>query len=323
MDMRGGRKYRLTLFSASLALGCVVGTTGVAHAVSLKYTSTGSEQVLRVPGKVKSLKVVAIGGRGGTGTSSVNPGGFGAMATGVFSVSPGQLLYIEVGGNGANGSTGTGGAGGFNGGGAGANSGSIPFGKGGGGGGGASDVRTLQRSGGPVSLASRLITAAGGGGSGGSNFGGGGGGAGGAGGSSGANGANGAGGPGGIGGFGATPLTFGAGGGNGNPGALGSGGAGGPSAPGVAAGVGGGGGGGLFGGGGGGTGAGGTSDGGGGGGGSSAFGSSVRTTSVAPDTSGVPSITITPKCKKGFKFKKVKKPGKPAKKKCVKTKKKV
>ena len=89
----------------------------------------------------------------------------------------------------------------------------------------------------------------------------------------------------------------------------------------MAAGVGGGGGGGVFGGGGGGTGAGGTSDGGGGGGGSSAFAALVAGLSIGPDTTGVPRVTITPKCKKGFVFKTVKKKGK-KKRRCVKFKKK-
>lgn len=72
--------------------------------------------------------------------------------SGNLSVSPGQILYVEVGGRGQ--SIGEGGAGGFNGGGSGA-----------GGGGGASDVRTSLRADG-LAPDRRLIVAAGGGGGG-------------------------------------------------------------------------------------------------------------------------------------------------------------
>lgn len=80
------------------------------------------------------------------------------------------------------------------------------------------------------------------------------------------------------------PITAGGGGGNGVNGALGIGGSGGSGAAAVGTGGGGGAGGGASGGGGGSTGS---------GGGSSAFGSSTTGTSVAADSTGVPSITIT------------------------------
>jgi len=96
--------------------------------------------------------VTAIGGYGGAATDSV--GGAPAEVTGSITVTPGQPLYVEVGGVGQ--SIGEGGEGGFNGGGDGA-----------GGGGGASDIRTLPRASG-LSTDTRLIIAAGGGGGGGS-----------------------------------------------------------------------------------------------------------------------------------------------------------
>ncbi len=115
------------------------------------FTYTGAEQTFKVPGGVDFIQVVAVGGHGGATTGVA--GGNGMEVTGSLTVTPGQALYIEVGGSG-----GLGGAGGFNGGGDGSN--------GGGGGGGASDVRTAPASAG-LSPDQRLIVAAGGGGAGG------------------------------------------------------------------------------------------------------------------------------------------------------------
>jgi hypothetical protein len=86
--------------------------------------------------------------------------GRGAVVSGVVSVTPGQVLYVEVGG--------TGGlpAGGFNGGGESGSALLDPRLAQDGGGGGASDVRTVPMSAGVISLTSRLIVAGGGGGSG-------------------------------------------------------------------------------------------------------------------------------------------------------------
>ena len=89
------------------------------------------------------------------GRNERNSGGFGATASAGSIGLPGQLLYVEVGGNGGFGSGPSPGAGGFNGGGAG--------GSGAGGGGGASDVRTSP-AGTDTSLGSRQVVAGGGGG---------------------------------------------------------------------------------------------------------------------------------------------------------------
>ena len=115
--------------------------------------------------------MVAVGGRGGTGFGGAGVGGFGAKATGDLQVTQGQVLYIDVAGNGGDVSmSNAAGTAGVNGGGAGSGGG----GGAGGGGGGASDVRGLPNSAGS-SITSRLITAAGGGGGGGGAGGGGGG----------------------------------------------------------------------------------------------------------------------------------------------------
>jgi hypothetical protein len=203
-----------------------------AGATTQIFNYTGGEQTFVVPAGVSTLHVVLISGRGGT--SGTAAGGGAAEVIGDLSVTPGQTLYIEVGGNGKD--TGEGGAGGFNGGGNGA-----------GGGGGASDIRTAPRTTG-LAPDLRLAVAAGGGGGGSDGFTGSGG-AGGAAGSAGseAEGSGNAGGgagtatEGGAGGFGCNQ--------NGVNGQLGVGGAGGTS---ESVGPGGGGGGGYYGGGGGG-----------------------------------------------------------------------
>jgi hypothetical protein len=274
------------VFSLAIFLVLGLAAAGAAMAETVKFASTGEEQTFRVPAGVTSVHVVATGAKGGAGTGNSRSPGFGATATGDLQVSPLQLLFIEVGGNGGAATGAAGGAGGFNGGAGGGSSGDTP-GPGGGGGGGASDVRLVQRSVGN-SLESRLITASGGGGVGGGAEGG----PGGSGASTGIGEGGTTGGPGahsapGVGGTGATTSAPG---GNGS---LGNGGVGANSANLVLGGGGGGGGGGVFGGGGGGNGGGGGENGGGGAAGSSAFGSSIKGTSITKDTTGTPSITIT------------------------------
>ena len=99
-------------------------------------------------------------------------GGSGGLVTHDVTVTAGQTLFIDVGGDGQPGGANVGGSGGFNGGADGGDEACPDFCGGtsaGGGGGGASDVRTIGRDAATPaeSLASRLVTAAGGGGSGG------------------------------------------------------------------------------------------------------------------------------------------------------------
>jgi hypothetical protein len=222
-----------------------------AQAATQTFGYTGSEQVFVVPAGVTTLHVVAIGGAGGP---SEFAGGVAARVSGDITVTPGQTLYVEVGGNGHSAGLG-GGLGGFNGGG---NGGGI----GAGGGGGASDLRTSPMAAG-LAPDHRLIVAGGGGGTGGNgeiSLGG-------VGGAAGSNGAETT--TGDPGGNAGTQEKGGAGGigffGTGGDGELGLGGAGGASE--LSGGPGGGGGSGYYGGGGGGGGF--SSGGGGGGGGSS------------------------------------------------------
>jgi hypothetical protein len=246
------------------------GSAACASAATQTFLFTGTEQTFTVPLGVQSVEVVAIGGNGGSAEAA---GGAPAKVSADLSVSPGQLLYVEVAGNGE--SAANGGAGGFNGGG-------VSGGSDAGGGGGASDLRTLPRTSG-LSPDSRLIVAAGGGGA-----------AEGTGGAAGSDGAIGnAPGEGGGAGSSIAGGAHGTGGcGDGGDGQLGLGGDGGMSSVKLGRGAGGGGGG-HYGGGGGGAGC--MSGGGGGGGGSSFVASSASNVSITTDTTTVPLLQITPK----------------------------
>lgn len=117
--------------------------------VTLTYTFTGSPQSFTVPPCVSSLSLTAKGARGGSNVQGVF-GGLGGSASGVLTVTPGDVLTVYVGGsNGYNGgglpgvSTCTAAMGGI--------------------GGGGSDVRLNGNS-----LTNRVIVGGGGGGAGGS-----------------------------------------------------------------------------------------------------------------------------------------------------------
>jgi hypothetical protein len=283
------RRIRLLSFASSCgllaALALWVSASRAADpGTTFDQTFTGAgEHTLVLPEGVTAIDVTAIGGRGAS-VSNVNSnpvvtatGGVGASVSGRLSgLTPGQTLYLEVGGNGSapDGSLHHAAPGGYNGGGDGlvASTGSTHFYNVGGGGGGASDVRTTPFADG-LSPDHRLLVAAGGGGGGhqvnSSTATGGNGGAGfngsGAAGASGAQGAS----TGGGGGSGASSASGGAAGSagsgaTGTAGSLGQGGDGGSGPDNAPGGGGGGGGGGRFGGGGG---RGGDDDSGGGGGG--------------------------------------------------------
>ena len=118
------------------------------------FNYTGSTQTFTVPAGVTSIQIESWGAQGNSNAQGV-VGGLGGYATGTLAVTPGDILYLEVGGGGTISTTG-----GYNGGGsAGAVGAPGAFG---GGGGGCSDVRLNVNS-----LATRVIVAAGGGGAGG------------------------------------------------------------------------------------------------------------------------------------------------------------
>jgi len=132
------------LAALALWLGGAAGAQA-SEQITHTYASAG-EQSFVVPAGVSTIQVRAVGGAGASGNSRP------AEVNGQIAVSPGETLYLEVGGNGS------GSDGGFNGGGEGGNFQA-------GGGGGASDIRTLPRAD-AGTLTSRLLVAAGSGGDG-------------------------------------------------------------------------------------------------------------------------------------------------------------
>lgn len=117
------------------------------------FNFTGVQQQWTVPAGVTSVTFVVAGAKGG----GANGGNGATITKNCYSVTPGQILYIRVGGMGSQGSN----SGGWNGGGTGHNStGSATYRSWGGG--GASDIRI-----GGTALANRVIVAGGGGGRGG------------------------------------------------------------------------------------------------------------------------------------------------------------
>ena len=290
------RVGRISLTVALVATGALFAAGAASGAPpALAYSYTGVEQTYTVPAGVTAVTITAVGAPGGSGPRNTNttptpgayPGGDGASVTATVAVTPGETLYVEVGGPG--GSTDCSldpvVSPAFNGGG----------GNGcGGGGGGASDVRTCSIS--TCSLSSadtRLVVAGGGGGGGGAAHGC----VGGAGGQAGDTAATGAG----AGGAGYSPCTSpggpGGNGGRGSPaGMVGSGYAGGSTDGTLGAGgnsgygeLGGGGGGGYFGGGAGGY----DFAGGGGGAGSSFWETDAVGTSMEEDSTATAGLTVT------------------------------
>jgi hypothetical protein len=160
-----------TALAALFALAQPAGASAATIA-SQSFTTPG-EHPFVVPAGVTSLQVALVGGIGGAGKGGASGGSGGIPATlsAQLAVSPGEIMYAEVAGNGEA-ATGAHNPGGYGGGGeGGARSGFG--GTGGGGGGGASDVRTCSASAGPSACGgsqspnSRLIVAGGGGGGGG------------------------------------------------------------------------------------------------------------------------------------------------------------
>jgi hypothetical protein len=166
MPRRGQRS--LAAVAGTLALVAALAPAAHASTVSQSFSYSGGEQTYVVPAGITSVAVSATGGSGGNGANST--GGLAAVATGELTVTPGETLYVEVGGVGGAGNLSAATvAGGFDGGAAGAS--------GAAGGGGASDVRTCSSAavscsdGSPSSLASRLLVAGGGGGAGAQGYG--------------------------------------------------------------------------------------------------------------------------------------------------------
>lgn len=119
------------------------------------FAHTGAEQEFVVPEGVASVTIEARGARGGDGYGSGSNYGRGGYVEATLPVTPGETLYVYVGGPGAGGFQLDTSAGGFNGGGDSSSGGNLTSGAGG----GASDVRQAGNT-----LADRVVVAGGGGG---------------------------------------------------------------------------------------------------------------------------------------------------------------
>ena len=145
-----------TAWPALAAVGLLVGATPASAASSTTFSFTGSSQAYVVPSGTNALSVKAVGATGGNAqdtSGNYAAGGRGSVVQSTIPVTPGQTLYIYVGGNGASGDS----SGGYNGGGGSPATSNSD----GGSGGGASDIRTTQGD-----LSSRILVAGGGGGAG-------------------------------------------------------------------------------------------------------------------------------------------------------------
>lgn len=141
------------MLAASAALGAALWMSGTAVAATpatggLHDTTVGESEYVVAPG-VTELRVTLVAGTGGSsqdsvsGSSTSTPGGAAGTVQGLLSVHPGEVLYLEVGANGASASgasaVGGGGAGGAT------YAGSSGYAvSGGGGGGGATSIQTCS-----------------------------------------------------------------------------------------------------------------------------------------------------------------------------------
>lgn len=147
-------RQRMKSFSTwGFALLSCAATSAFAQAVNFSYT--GAQQTWVVPAGVTQVSVQVWGAQGGSSydcdPAIQEDGGLGGMAQGTLNVTPGQTLYIYVGGKPTDPGNVTPKPGGFNGGGDGGEYGA--------GGGGASDIRV-----GGTALTDRVVVAGGGGG---------------------------------------------------------------------------------------------------------------------------------------------------------------
>ena len=96
------KRYIVVLFFCSMLLNAQSAFQNLAVKKPLLPTTytfayTGALQEFVVPNRVTSIQVNAIGALGGTGGGG-QPGGAGANITSAINVTPGQILYIVVGG---------------------------------------------------------------------------------------------------------------------------------------------------------------------------------------------------------------------------------
>lgn len=143
-------KKLCTLLSSCL---CFFFATTSAQVTTQTLSYTGAAQTFTVPTCVSSISFTCYGAQGASGASTASgaiggTGGLGAMISGIYTLTPGTIVNVFVGG------AGSGSLAGYNGGGSGSNGNS-------GAGGGATDIRI-----GGIALNNRVLVAGGGGGGG-------------------------------------------------------------------------------------------------------------------------------------------------------------
>lgn len=162
VDLLTDARYCST--SGACGSGCATGQRCVSGScvapTPTVFAYTGAMQSFVVPAGVSSITVTADGASGGDGwnvdvDTPLGTGGLGGRVVATLAVTPGETLYLFVGGAGGDATATVPGAAGWNGGGAG---GPSPYGYSGGGGGGASDIRR-----GGTALGDRILVAGGGG----------------------------------------------------------------------------------------------------------------------------------------------------------------
>ena len=84
-----------SLFAQNIGMQAALKKPNITHIYNFAYT--GAIQQFIVPNRVTAIQVNAIGAKGGTGGGG-QTGGAGANITSTLNVTPGQILYIVVGG---------------------------------------------------------------------------------------------------------------------------------------------------------------------------------------------------------------------------------
>jgi len=89
------------VFALGLWVSLSAASGATASATTTKtFASTGAQQTFTVPDGVAKIHVVTVGGHGGAGAGSGAPrGGSGALLSADLPVTPGQVLFVEVGAN--------------------------------------------------------------------------------------------------------------------------------------------------------------------------------------------------------------------------------
>jgi hypothetical protein len=136
--------------SQNLTYGAPPGDSPTVASGHKTFKYSGSIQLFTVPSGVTQVRVIALGGNGGSGRGGGDRGGYGGRVSAILPVTPRERLVVVVGGDASAGK------GGYNGGGDGGDNFYEAYG-----GGGESDVRGQDGN-----LSSRIFVAGGGGGAG-------------------------------------------------------------------------------------------------------------------------------------------------------------